>query len=105
MIVLESNQNHATVKDTEVCPALPAAMGMGGLRPDDRNAKKVLQHRSTRYGDMPHSGGRGGEGGNNLPMILDTLVFDESQITCPTNGLHPQWGGNATVSREKPDGR
>ena len=29
-IVLESNQNHATVSDDGVCPTLPAAMGMGG---------------------------------------------------------------------------
>ena len=29
-IVLESNQNHATAKETEVCPSLPASMGMGG---------------------------------------------------------------------------
>ena len=29
-IVLESNQNHATVTDDGVCPTLPAAMGMGG---------------------------------------------------------------------------
>lgn len=30
MIVLESNQNHATAKETEICTALPASMGMGG---------------------------------------------------------------------------
>jgi len=29
-MVLESNQNHATAKDTEVVNALPASMGMGG---------------------------------------------------------------------------
>ena len=28
--MLESNQNHATIKDTEVCPTLPASMGLGG---------------------------------------------------------------------------
>ena len=26
-------------------------------------------------------------------LIVETLVFDEAQITCPTNGLHPKWGG------------
>ena len=26
-------------------------------------------------------------------MIVQTLVFDEGQITCPTNGLNPKWGG------------
>jgi len=30
LVVLESNQNHATAKDTEVVNALPASMGMGG---------------------------------------------------------------------------
>lgn len=33
-----------------------------------------------------------GNGGGNIPIILDTLVFDESQITCPTNGLNPKLG-------------
>lgn len=34
-----------------------------------------------------------GNGGGNIPIILDTLIFDESQITCPTNGLNPKRGG------------
>lgn len=29
-IVLESNQNHATITDNGICPTLSAAMGMGG---------------------------------------------------------------------------
>lgn len=29
-ILLESNQNHATAKETETCTTLPASMGMGG---------------------------------------------------------------------------
>lgn len=29
-MILESNQNHATAKDSEVVNALPASMGMGG---------------------------------------------------------------------------
>ena len=28
-----------------------------------------------------------------MPVIVETLVFDEGQITCPTNGLNPKWGG------------
>lgn len=31
-----------------------------------------------------------GEGGNNLPMIVDTIVFDESQITCKDNYSNPK---------------
>lgn len=69
-IVLESNQNHATAKETEVCTTLPASMGLGG---------------------------------GYVPMIVDTLVFDESQITSKQNGNHPTWGGSATHSTETPD--
>ena len=42
---------------------------------------------------------RYGTGGGNIPLVVDTLVFDEGQITCPTNGMHPTWGGCATASR------
>ena len=30
MIVLESTKNHAIEEETDICPTLPAAMGMGG---------------------------------------------------------------------------
>ena len=33
--------------------------------------------------------GRGG----NVPIVVDTLVFDEGQITSPQNGNIPTWGG------------
>ena len=29
-IMLESNQNHATITNNGICPTLPASMGMGG---------------------------------------------------------------------------
>lgn len=29
-IVLESNQNHATITQNGICPTLPASMGLGG---------------------------------------------------------------------------
>lgn len=29
-IVLESNQNHATITSNGICPTLPASMGLGG---------------------------------------------------------------------------
>lgn len=32
-------------------------------------------------------------GGGSEVLVVETLVFDEGQITCPTNGLNPQWGG------------
>ena len=32
-----------------------------------------------------------GNGGNNLPMVLQTLVFDLSQVTSKYNYSHPKW--------------
>lgn len=57
VIVLESNQNHAMAKDTEICPTLPVAMGMGG---------------------------------GYVPMIVDTIAFDTTQITSPLNWSVPK---------------
>ena len=42
-------------------------------------------------------------GGGSETLIVDTLVFDEGQITCPTNGLNPKWGGQPHRSLETPD--
>lgn len=49
-IVLESNQNHATITDNGICPTLPASMGMGGgyvpmiveIKDEDINREEVL---------------------------------------------------------------
>jgi len=30
LVVLESNQNHATIRTDGICTTLPASMGMGG---------------------------------------------------------------------------
>lgn len=59
MLVLESNQNHAIAKDTEIAPTLPASMGLGG---------------------------------GYVPMIVDVLPFDTTQITSDKNWSHPQYG-------------
>lgn len=34
----------------------------------------------------------GGEGGNNLPMIVEVLPFDTTQITSDKNWSHPKYG-------------
>lgn len=44
-------------------------------------------------------------GGGGEVLVVDTLVFDEGQITCPTNGLHPKWGGAVTRSPGMQEGR
>jgi hypothetical protein len=40
---------------------------------------------------------RFGTGGGNMPIVIDTIVFDASQITSPANGNRPQWGGGAAI--------
>lgn len=36
---------------------------------------------------------RSDDGCDEMPkVIVDTLVFDEANITCPTNGNKPKWG-------------
>ena len=55
VLVLESNQNHAMVKDTEVCPTLPASMGLG------------LVTNGTNYGDR--TGKRRNSAGGGVPNI------------------------------------
>ncbi len=71
-IVLESNQNHATITDSGICPTLPASMGMGG----GYIPMIVMQRRfsdvriyDTEISSTLEQGS--GSGGNNLPMIVD----------------------------------
>lgn len=59
VLVLESNQNHARAENTEVCPCLPASMGLGG---------------------------------GYVPMIVEVLPFDTTQITSDKNWSHPKYG-------------
>ena len=86
VIVLESNQNHATARDTEVCTTLPASMGEGGgyvpmivvnrrfadIRVQDTEISTTLE-------------GGSGDGGNNLPMIVEAVCLDnhpnDSRVT------------------------
>ena len=71
-IVLESNQNHATITNSGICPTLPSSMGMGG----GYVPMIVMQRRfsdvriaETEVCFTLESGA--GDGGNNLPMILE----------------------------------
>lgn len=45
---------------------------------------------------------RSHDGGDTTPkVIVDTLVFDESGITCPTNGNQPRWNDSChSLTRE-----
>ena len=53
---------------------------------------------------MPDPSGKYGMWGGYVPMILDTLVFDESQITSKYNYSHPTWGGVSFAYRRSRTG-
>ena len=43
----------------------------------------------------------GGGDSTKANLVVETLVFDEAQITCPTNRVRPLWGGCChTLSRD-----
>ena len=49
-IVLESNQNHATITQTGICPTLPEAMGRGG------GYVPMIVERRTAYNQQDNKG-------------------------------------------------
>ena len=76
-IVLESNQNHATITDSGICPTLPASMGMGGgyvpmiaISIDSYN-----QTASTEVAEPLRSA----EGGDTKPKVL--VIKDDDDIS------------------------
>ena len=82
VLVIESNQNHATITDTEVCTTLPASMGMGGgLTPmvveecsiapvclDNHPNDSRITIRQDGIAQSLTS--RCGTGGNNVPLVM-----------------------------------
>ena len=77
MLVIESNQNHATIKDTEVCPTLPASMGMGGIAfsLDTMHRQQIIMQRTT--GTLSPGGHPGSYNGQDA--YNDMLVNDGSK--------------------------
>lgn len=77
-IVLESNQNHATITDSGICPTLSASMGMGGgYVPMIVMVRRFSDVRIYDTEISPTLEQGAGGGGNNLPMIVD--VKDEAE--------------------------
>lgn len=74
-IVLESNQNHATITDNGICPTLPASMGMGG----GYVPMIVLSIDSYNQTASPEVAEplRSAEGGDTKPKVL--IVKDEAE--------------------------
>mgnify|MGYP000708312136 CR=1 FL=1 len=79
-VVLESNQVHATVTQTGICPTLPASMGLGGGyvpmitdRPADKPVVFENHAQDARYKEAPTCSPTGydswGTGGGNTPLV------------------------------------
>lgn len=79
-VVLESNQVHATVTQTGICPTLPASMGLGGGyvpmitdHPADKPVVFEKHAQDARYKEAPTCSltvaARWGTGGGNTPLV------------------------------------
>lgn len=79
-VVLESNQVHATVTQTGICPTLPASMGLGGRyvpmitdHPADKPVVFENHAQDARYKEAPTCSPTGydswGTGGGNTPLV------------------------------------
>lgn len=79
-VVLESNQVHATVTQTGICPTLPASMGLGGGyvpmitdHPADKPVVFENHAQDERYKEAstcsPTVVARWGTGGGNTPLV------------------------------------
>ena len=92
-LVLESNQNHATVREDGVCTTLPAAMGMGGGYVPmvyDNHGKDCRYNGPLHV--APTVAATYGTGGNNVP-----LVDQPEETFCIVGNIidrQPENGGN-----------
>lgn len=69
-LVLESNQDHATIREDGICTTLPAAMGMGGGYVPMVYENHGIDSRYTGpHAVSPTISARCGTGGNNLPLV------------------------------------
>ena len=84
-IVLESNQNHATITNNGICPSLTASMGDGRrICANDCDNEEALPRRSIAYGVITKGNGEvivtaerhtslstgGGQAGQGYPCVL-----------------------------------
>ena len=70
-IVLESNQNHATITNSGICPTLSACMGMGGgYIPMIVVQRRFSNVNISNVDKSPCLEAGAGCGGNNVPMVL-----------------------------------
>ncbi len=93
-LVLEGNQNHATVTQKGISPTLPASMGMGGGYIPMVVEPTMIEMTSTKNtiiedGISCTLTARMGTGGNQVNAVLP---FDTTQVTHPANYSNPKFG-------------
>lgn len=92
-LVLESNQEHAAVRNDGMSPTLPASMGMGGGYVPMIYENHGIDSRYTGpHSVVPTISARCGTGGNNVP-----LVGAEPEVYCIVGNVidrEPENGGN-----------
>ena len=98
-LVLESNQEHAVVRNDGVSPALPASMGMGGGYVPMVFENHGIDSRYTGpHNVVPTISARCGTGGNNVP-----LVGEDPGVFCIMGNAidrQPHNGGNGIGYQE-----
>ena len=98
-ILLESNQNHATIRTDGISTTLPAAMGMGGgYVPMVYENHGIDSRYSGPLEIAPTMSARYGTGGNNVP-----LVEQAPQTFCIVGNIidrQPENGGNGMGCQE-----
>ena len=84
MIVIESNQNHAVVKDTEISPALPASMGMGGgyvpMILEDKSEWTGINGDVAETLDANYFKGSGSRGNKEREVIIGPFCIGNGQL-------------------------
>lgn len=79
-IVLESNQNHATITDNGICPTLSASMGMGGgYVPMIAYGVTTKGNGDAFINEQTHTSLSigGGQAGQGYPCVLVTYETEE----------------------------
>lgn len=98
-LVLESNQNHAVVRENGKSPTPPASMGMGdGYVPMVYENHGIDARYTGPHPVVPTLSARAGTGGNNVP-----LVGNEPDVYCIVGNVidrQPENGGNGCGYQE-----
>ena len=78
--------------EQNVCMSVIARYGTGGGQRASCFGIQPESRKSGRHGSLPLSSGGYGKWGGYVPMIVDVLPFDTTQITSDKNWSHPKYG-------------